>query len=183
MKHKKITRADWEGLSVPAVLHADPEEDRIYLNFFVHMLKHGRAVDKALELLGGEMDEWFMEDPEYWTACGKVRSEEDFGWLRDRALAEDSLEARFAFSRLTAYQFPVSEGSAYMHRTYYCGRLPGMTPEKVSAFCSEMIREKGPFAAEAEECLKNPPLTFAEMNEKFRAEGKRIVVDGPFGWD
>ncbi len=154
MGRRKITRSDWENLPSHAVIHADPEKDRIFLNSFVYQRQSGKAVEKALELLGGETDRWFLEDPEYWTAYGKTEEEEDIGYLREQAMNGSGAEARFAFCRLTGYHYPVPECDAYSHRTFDVGRAGGMTDDLIREFCREMVGMNGPFAKEAEECLK-----------------------------
>lgn len=72
-----MSGGDYELVSSYPVIHADPEKDRIYLNYFVCRTGSGRAYEHALKLLGGEPDPWFLEDPDYWTECGKRSKRKD----------------------------------------------------------------------------------------------------------
>ena len=183
MSSHKLTREDWENTPLRSMLvrHADPEKDRIFLNYFVYDRHYGAAVDAALKKLGGQMDEWFTADPDYWIEYGKVKDEDDIELLKRIAFSEPNRTGRFAFCRLTGYRYPAPDCDADSHRTYYCGRAEGMTPERVREFCAEMVEKSGPFAKEAEKCLKKPPLTIEEQNEKNWAEGKDYTIVGPSG--
>ena len=78
----------------------------------------------------------------------QILRESDESVLKTAAYeAPDDAMRRFAFCRLTGYSFDADA------RTYACGLLCGITREKIEEFCSEMIRNEGPFAKEAEECL------------------------------
>ena len=154
MGRRKITGEDYELVSSYPVIHADPEKDRIYLNYFVYRTGSGRAYEHALKLLGGEPDPWFLEDPDYWTECGRTECEQDIGHLRETAFSDRSMASCFAFCRLTGYSFPPPECDAYSHRIYSCEPVEGMNPEMIREFCGEMIEKEGPFAEEAKEVLK-----------------------------
>ncbi len=68
MKRRPITEKDWTSPSSYLVLHTDPDYivDRIYLNHFIRCRQYGRAVERALEMLGGQPDPWFERYPDYW---------------------------------------------------------------------------------------------------------------------
>ena len=176
-----FTREDWEHAAERSILvrRADPETDRLFLNCFVYRRVSGRAVDEALAKLGGRMDDWFLDDPDYWIEYGKVREEEDVELLKRIAWSGHDRPARFAFCRLTGYRYPAPECDADSHRTNYCGRASGMTPERVREFCAEMAARGGPFAAEARACLADPPRTVEEINAANRAAGLDVTVVGP----
>ncbi len=155
MGKREITRQDWETLSSYSVLHADPEKDRLFLNYYVYRKGSGRAYEYALKLLGGEPDQWFLEDPDYWTEYGKVECENDTVLLTKLAYRGRDVAGCFAFCRMTGYSFPPPAIDRFSHRTYSCDRVESMTLDLVEVFCQDMVEQRGPFANEAKEMLNS----------------------------
>ncbi len=58
MNRKPIGSEYWSVPHSCYVLHTDPNciMDRIYLNHIIRYREYGRAVERALDLLGGRMD-------------------------------------------------------------------------------------------------------------------------------
>ena len=93
-------------------------------------------------------------DAEYLLAEEQIALVDDAELLKAAAYEAGYFKSRFAFCRLTGYQYPSPECDAYSHRTYRCDRLESFPKEDVKTFCEEMIRKKGPFAQEAAEILE-----------------------------
>ena len=159
MKKYIITKKDYDKLSSVAVRRADPDihADRIFLNYFVYQRESGKAVEEALKKLGGELDGWFLTDPDYWTQYGKFENEDDISYLRKIVSGQRNMASKFAFSRLTGYTFPVPENDSYSYKRYATGVARGLTFEDVKRFCQEMIDESGTFAKEAEIYINRIP--------------------------
>lgn len=94
VKRKPIGREYWSMPHSYFVLHTDPDYivDRIYLNHFIRYREYGRAVDRALDLLGGRMDPWFVKDPEYWIEYAREENDTDLtyrDWCRRYGMEAD----------------------------------------------------------------------------------------------
>ena len=159
MNNYIITRKDFDKLSSVAVRRSDPDihADRIFLNYFVYQRESGKAVEEALEKLGGELDSWFLDDPDYWTQYGRFENEDDIPYLREKAFGQRNMESKFAFSRLTGYTFPVSENDSYSYKRYNTGIARGLSCDAVKDICREMIDGSGTFAKEAEIYINQIP--------------------------
>ncbi len=159
MEKRKITRTDYETVSSAAVVHADPEDfsGRLFLNFFVGEMVSGRPYEMAMEKLGGSPDYWFIEDPDYWISFGKFENENDTEYLMKTALKTRSMDAMFAFCRLTGFSFPPPANDYFSHRTFDTGIAEGLTFADRIRFCQMMIDEVGPFYAEASDYIMKIP--------------------------
>lgn len=151
MKKYIITRKDYDKLSSVAVRRADPDihADRIFLNYFVYQRESGKAVEEALQKLGGELDSWFLNDTDYWTQYGRFENEHDISYLRKLAFGQRNMASKFAFSRLTGYTFPAPENDTYSYKRYNTGIARGLSSEDVKGLCQEMIDKSGSFSKEA----------------------------------
>ena len=159
MGKRKITRNDYETVSAAVVIHADPEDfsDRLFLNFFVGEMVSGRPYEMAIEKLGGSPDYWFIEDPDYWISYGKFENENDIEYLKNLAFKSRSMDAMFAFCRLTGFAFPPPVNDYFSHRTFETGIAEGLTLSDRIAHCQMMIDEVGPFYQEASDYINKIP--------------------------
>ena len=150
--------------SAGEVRRLDAEKDKLLLR---NIARHGDGIRQkaALRKLGVEAVP--AEDPDYtsdglfdeayFLAEEQVRQVADPELLREVAFRGFGEKRYFAFCRLTGYRYPAPACDAYSHRTFACGRLPGLADEEVLAFCREMVDKKGPFAREAQACLEKLP--------------------------
>ncbi len=180
MKKYIITKKDYDKLSSVAVRRADPDihADRIFLNYFVYQRESGKAVEEALKKLGGELDGWFLTDPDYWTQYGKFENEDDISYLRKIVSGQRNMASKFAFSRLTGYTFPVPENDAYSYKRYNTGIAIGLSPEAVKAFCQEMIDSSGIFAKEAEIYIgRIPRYLYSRVQDYTLDDTVNVITD------
>jgi hypothetical protein len=172
MKKHVITRNDFDKLSSVTVRRANPEihADRIFLNYFVYQRENGKAVEEAVSKLGGEMDSWFLEDPDYWTQYGKFENEDDIEYLRKLVFGERTIASKFAFSRLTGYTFPAPANDSYSYKRYNAGIARGLTHKDVEELCQKMIDDSGTFKQEAGEYINKIPRYLYSIVREYKLD-------------
>lgn len=142
------------------IMHLDPVKDRILLESLARRAC-GTKRRAALRCLG------LTEAPE---AEHDNPSEEKFRILEEQIfqladiasyelLKEAAFDSRcaaaaFAFCRLTGTCISPTEGP-YYNRSFSCGVLPCMEKEDILVLCREMVKNTGPFAAEAAQVLRS----------------------------
>lgn len=149
------------------IMRLDGEKDRALIGYLIahapepcrsSMMKY--AMDKygIDELPEPRIN---IDDPddtffwEYVVLREQVMQEDDRDALKAAALhSSNHGVAAFAFCRLTGYRFLPSECDAYSYRTFSCGRIFGMSEERIREFCQMMIEEGGSFKDEAHEILR-----------------------------
>ena len=183
MKKYIITRKDYDKLSSATVHRADPDihADRVFLNYFVYQRESGKSVEVALKKLGGELDGWFLTDPDYWTQYGKFVNEDNIPYLRMLVFGQRNMASKFAFSRLTGYTFPVPENDSYSYKRYATGVARGLTSEDVKCFCQEMIEESGTFVKEAEIYINRIPRYLYNIVQNYNLDDTvNVLTDKRF---
>ena len=96
------------------------------------------------------VSEFEPEEERYRILMEQVQRIQSPEYLAETAFGGRDDTGRAAFCRLTGYVFN-DDG---MH-TFACMQTKEASQDMVHAFCEKMVREAGPFAAEAAECLEN----------------------------
>ena len=130
----------------------DPSSDRLLLE---NLARHSdsflqQVVLRRLELSEPPVAEYEPEEERYRILMEQIRRIQSPEYLAETAFGGRDDAGRAAFCRLTGYVF--KENGAH---TFACTQTEEAVPDMVHAFCEKMVKEAGPFAAEAAEWLKS----------------------------
>lgn len=116
----------------------------------------------------------------YWVLREQVEREGDAEALQAAALQGPHAVRRFAFCRLTGYQYDAPANDAYSYATYACKQLPGIAPSRLRGFCEALISGASSLREEAAACLSRlpqpAPRTVFSVRQATEADLPRLLA-------